>query len=97
MSATGSGKAHHVKYRVLEAAMAGCLLFEEENPITPLYFEPGIDYVEYDSIDGLVNQVKNNTWPDRAHKLRLKAIHKYSAKRFWTKVFAALGHSLDLV
>lgn len=36
-----------VKFRVIEAGFAGCVLLEKKNPITPLYLIPNEDYIEY--------------------------------------------------
>lgn len=90
---TGSQKAFHVKYRVIESALARCCLFERKNPITPLYFEPGKDYVEYESIADLVEKVKSIT-PDeiaeKAKNLFNKVVIHHSAEVNWAKVFKSL-------
>lgn len=92
MGRTGSGKTFHVKYRVIETALSGAVLYEEVNPITRLYFEPGMDYIEYDGVEDLEQKVKLNL-----HKhfspipLKEKIMTKWSADQLWEKVFNALG------
>jgi hypothetical protein len=90
---TGSGKAFHLKNRVLEAGFAKCMLFEETNPITPKYFEPGIDYIEYRDLDHLIQLLKIEWSPATielfANKLHAKS-QNYTSHKFWERIFQAL-------
>lgn len=91
MSKCGSGKADQVKARVVEAGMAHCLLLEQKGAATSNYFEPGVDYLEYESpehaleiIEGLYdNDATMFTYAENLHK---KVTTKYSAAMFWQQV-----------
>lgn len=88
---TGSGKSFHVKNRVIEAGFASCCLFEKKNPITPLYFAPGQDYIEYETIEELSDIVKNISDGEiafRAMQLAIKCREWYRPAKLWEEVFA---------
>lgn len=88
---TGSEKAFHLKNRVIEAGFAGCCLLEKKNPVTPLYLEPNVDYIEWETLQGLENIIKNISDSEvafRAHNLALKCRERYTAEKAWQKVFA---------
>lgn len=90
---TGSGKAFHVKNRVIEAGWAGCCLLEKKNPITALYFEPNVDYIEYETLDGLENIIKNISDSEiafRAMNLSLKCRELYTPAKAWEQVFSKI-------
>lgn len=88
---TGSGKAWHMKYRVIESGLSSTCLFEQANPITPKYFTPGIDYLEYQDIDHLVDLVKNADASGYGERLHGTVTSKYSADKFWKLVFDKLA------
>lgn len=64
MSYTGSGKAHHVKGRVLETMFAGAVVLEMEQAPTHQYFIPGVDYLPH-----------NGTYESVLAALSLSLIH----------------------
>ena len=47
---TGSYERMHVKGRVIEAGLAGCLLLEQADSPTRDWFEAGVDYLPYQSM-----------------------------------------------
>lgn len=92
---TASGLSH-VKGRVLEAGWAGACLLENKNPITPLWFKPGIHYIEYNDVEHaaqLVEQLKSD--PGRieqmASALHEDVIRNHSPRVFWSKVLDKIG------
>lgn len=98
MSKTGSSKAYHCKYRVIESGLAGCVLFEEKNPITAKYFEPGKEYIEYESIDDLEQMIRGEWYKGKyamfGEALRQRVLRDYSPESFWTRVFNAVGYAM---
>lgn len=89
-STAGSGLVDHVKYRVLESGWAKCCLFEQKNKITPKYFVPGVEYLEYESIDDLVDKVKSMDISGYGDRLHAAVAGRYSPQIFWKKVFNRL-------
>lgn len=92
---TGSGKAMHLKYRIIESGLAKCCVFEKSNPVTKRYFTPGEDYVEYEDLDDLEEKIKKAlTNPDdvenKAIALKVKVERKYLPVRAWQEVFNSL-------
>jgi glycosyltransferase involved in cell wall biosynthesis len=84
-----------IKARVFEALSCGCCLVEDRNNVTARYFEPGVDYIAWDSIDELPRLI-NSLLKDRELTTRigrngkLKFEHKYSATCFWDTIARAL-------
>lgn len=90
---TGSGRAFHLKNRVIEAGWAGCCLLERKNPITARYFVPGVDYIEYETFDELVDIIKNLSDSEiafRARALSLKCRELYTPEKAWEQVFSKI-------
>lgn len=81
-----------VKNRVIEAGLAGCLLFEQaESPLSRWGFEPGVDYLAYDAGNpGAVQAVlEMPEFPDIAAtfgaRLRDK-VRQFHPTQFWQRV-----------
>lgn len=92
---TGSGKSCHLKNRVMEAGYARCCLFEKKNSITPLYFRPNVDYVQYEDLEDLIFKLKaisDAEVDSYACNLSVRCRELYTADRLWTKIFAALAN-----
>lgn len=93
---TGTGTSQHVKGRVLEAALAGCILFELRGSPTEQWFIPHVDYLPYDGPDDLI---ANLDWiaknPDKAEtmarRLQEKVRFEHSPAVFWAAIKARLG------
>lgn len=90
------GDNMHVKARVLEAAFAGCVLFENAWSPTRHWFGPDIDYyIPYTSVDDIkdgLRWVQEN--PEDAEDLSQgfrKTAQKYSAEKFWNRVIASVA------
>lgn len=99
---TGSGRAKHVKGRVVEAGMAGAALLEWRNPATASWFTPRYEYEEYGSLDECIDMAKwlvsrPGRLRDMAEALRARVLREHSASRFWSQVFASTPMpSLDI-
>lgn len=92
---TGSGRAKHVKGRVLEAGLAGAALLEWRNPATRMWFTPRADYEEYGSIDECLDMARwllgqSRRCRDMAESLSVRVRAEHSPQKFWTSVFAAV-------
>jgi hypothetical protein len=90
----GSGDRMHVKARVIEAALAGALLFESADSPTQHWFEPGDDYITYSDVDEVKDYL---AWAvdlkcahDIALSMRDKVLRLHSSKVFWNKIIDRL-------
>jgi len=86
---TGSHMRMHVKGRVIEAGLAGCMLMERKNSPTHDWFEPGIDYVEWQEPDDVRQMIERIT-PEESQifgwRLREKVMVNHSAEKFWQRI-----------
>jgi hypothetical protein len=94
---TGGGtRRQHVKARVIEAALAGSLLFEPEGSPTGDWFEPGVDYLTYRNAADVARQlawVQSHGAEAEAMALRLrgKVVVEHGPSVFWGRVLEYLG------
>lgn len=56
-------KAKHIdrdqmKGRGFEAALSGAMLLENVNNLTPVFFSPGVDYIEFSSLPDMVDKIR---------------------------------------
>ena len=82
------GPRMQVKERVMEAARAGCCLFEELGSPTRNWFKPGVDYFEYGSaqhVRELIDYWSDETKAYIGRNLREKA-KQFSPEVFWQRV-----------
>lgn len=97
---SGSARVKHVKARVLEVALAECLLLEPENSPMANWFEAGVDYLPYSVTykeDGTVETdlVAKIEWTfshareaeDMARRLHHKVLRDYKPEKFWAQIF----------
>src|SRR3990167_4871693 len=95
ISFTGSYEKYHVKGRVIEAGWAGCLLLEQKGSPTPDWFEPGVDYLEYDTTVQ-AKEIIEKYWdkPDETQvfgeRLRKKVEENHSPEKFWGRIIERL-------
>jgi len=86
----------HMKARVLEALASGCLLLEQENPVTARHFEPYVDYVPFRDPEDLVAKVRHYL-SNEAERAAIAAHGhatwkaRYTARHFWSMVWDTLG------
>ena len=95
-SDTGSFEHHHVKGRVVEAGLAGCLLLEPTTSPAKDWFEPGVDYIEYGGIADLKETIRRYIDdPDETEKfgfrLREKVLAEHTPAKFWGRVMERIN------
>ena len=85
-----SGK-DQCKGRVIESIASMTMLLERKNEATPNLLKPGVEYVEFDTLDDFVDKIKY--YKDNELKAFEVAVagyktykDKYSSNKFWTKV-----------
>lgn len=88
---TGSFNRMHVKGRVVETGLAGAMLLEPVGSPTPDWFEPGVDYMPYQSMDDartIVERFKDR--PDETQafgaRLRARVLAEHSPAQFWARI-----------
>lgn len=91
---TGSTAAMHVKGRVVEAGFAGCALLEFKGSPTSRWFTPGIDYIEFGSVDEVAEILERTPDEDlrrmaRGFHAKMTAAHHPAV--FWSKVLERAG------
>ena len=92
---TGSYERMHVKGRVVEAGLAGCLLLEPTGSPTPDWFEPGVDYLPYENMAQAKEIVERmSALPQETEafgaRLRKKVLDNHSPEKFWGRIFDRL-------
>lgn len=79
----------HVKARCVEAAWAGCMLFESKGSPLSKWFLSGRDYREYENAAEVAELVRDEDFTDYAegysNALR-EAMQQYHPQHFWEKV-----------
>lgn len=93
---TGGMKSQHVKARVIEAALAGCLVLEKLGSPLENWFEPGIEYFEWIDVEQIVlilDWVKENPSYAESHarRMRNKILTQYNVETFWQRVERRIG------
>lgn len=92
---TGSNAKKHVKGRVLEAGFAGACLLEMKNDATESWFTPWHHYIDYTSVDELVDWAEFLMKHPRisaeiAVSMREELERNHCPLVFWDNVFASL-------
>jgi Glycosyl transferases group 1 len=95
-AATGTDDHMHVKARVVEAALAGALLLEQDGSPAQDWFVPGEDYLTWrdaDDVAAVARFVENSpNQADRiASRLTAKVVARHAAAPFWRQVLAQAG------
>lgn len=96
VSFTGTEAAHHVKGRVIEAALAGSCLLEVAVSPTCHWFTPGVDFLTYDSVEqaaGLIRDMAERPEATQAigERLRARVAAEHSPRAFWSRIFDRVG------
>lgn len=92
---TGSGRARHVKGRILESGFAGACLLEWRNEATRSWFQSRAEYFEYESVEECAELAE---WlaahpkisRETARALTERVWKEHSPKAFWDTVLGAL-------
>lgn len=87
-----------LKVRVFEILYCGALMLESKNEETCKYFIPGVDYVEYESKEDLLEKIKYySVHEDERERIasngHQKAISKYSHNQFWEKITSRMAEN----
>lgn len=94
VNAAGSSgdRSKHVKGRVLEAALAGCVLIEEADSPIGMWFDPG-SYYSFTSpehceevIEGILSAGMDEA-KKKAARFTIEVRDKYSPLKLWDKIF----------
>jgi len=86
---------HQLKARVFEILFSESLLMEPENPETPQFFQPMVDYVSFTSKEDLAEKVSYFLiHEDERLKIAKsgyrRATSKYNSKEFWNAIMSKL-------
>ncbi|MEE2745923.1 MAG: glycosyltransferase, partial [Pseudomonadota bacterium] len=86
---------YQCKGRTMEIALCGALLIEQKNPETPIWFVPGLDYVEFESDSDLLDKVNyylshETELSEIANNGCYKATSQFSAVNYWNRIFERL-------
>jgi hypothetical protein len=86
LAQTGTGKYLHVKGRIVEAGFAGSVVLEQRGSPLQNWFEPGVDYLEYETVEDILQindgDVALGKMASRYHD---KMVAEHSPKVFWKK------------
>ncbi len=93
---TGSGARRHIKGRFVEAAMAGAVVLEPLDSIAQHWFEPGVDFLQWDTLQHLADHARAapreaERYQEIGRRLQQKMIAEHSAQVFWGRVFERMG------
>ena len=83
----GSGKGDHVKARVVETGWAGACLFEAYNDATACWFEPGVEYLEHESLSDIPVLIQRTNLDIIARRFHAKVANEHNPEKFWGDVF----------
>lgn len=98
---SGTEQTMHVKGRVIESGLAGCVLLENAASGTASWFDPGTDYMVYEDAEDARRKIKEiSNMPqlalqEMAASLRRKVTRDHSPLKFWTAITDRLGVRLD--
>ena len=93
---SGTEQAMHVKGRVVEAGLAGAALLEFGGSPTRNWFRPGMDYMEYATIEdakALIREFSKKPEVTQAmgDSLRARVLAEHSPAVFWGKIMYRIG------
>ena len=94
-AANGSNTGMHCKARTLEAGLAYSVLLEPKGSPIRYYFQPGRDYLEWETAHDILQHVTLLSTSEihaMRESLRERVIQYYSADKFWSLVFDHLAH-----
>jgi len=85
-----------IKARVFDMGLSGTVMLCSKNPALYEFYEPGRDYVEFDSVDDCISKAKfllrhekERCWIAEAYYKRTRAEHMWSHR--FEKLFAEIG------
>jgi tetratricopeptide (TPR) repeat protein len=92
-----SGEKLTMKGRTIEALLCGALLIESENPETPKWFEPMVDYVPFANENELVDKVRYYLErPDERQEIalrgKIKAQKLADGLTYWKSIYERVSN-----
>lgn len=93
---SGSDAVRQVKARVVEAGLAGCMLFDHASSPARNWFKPAMEFGEYLTPEGLAEIINALTHPTMQISVHASLLHKAILERhhpaiMWNRIFAALA------
>ncbi len=94
---SGTEQAMQVKGRVIETGLAAGVLLEVKGSPTAQWFTPGVDYLEYSSMDELIEAIKVYElqlpeWGEEMGKrLQARVLDEHHPRVFWSKILRRIG------
>lgn len=84
----GSNQGQHLKGRVIEAGWAGSALFDHVDSPTSRWFEPGVEYFTYSSVEdvGRLLQMPDDVLRESAAKLHYRVNRDYAPPVIWNQI-----------
>lgn len=97
---TGTQRYMHVKGRVVETALAGAVLVDQRGSPANQWFQPGVDYLEYDDAKHARQIVDHYAArPEEAQlmadRLRSKVLSQHGPRQFWGRIFDRCGLKME--
>lgn len=95
-SRTGTGTKRHMKGRFVEASLAGAVLVESRDSPARQWFEPGVDFLEWESTGEIENHIvaadaRRGENEGMSQRLRNKIVERHSAGPFWRETLGSIG------
>ena len=93
ISNTGTGLAHHIKGRVVEAGWAGCALLENEGSIIGEWFPDDCYFTYHDPVHAkhLIDTLTDKEINDVASRLTEEVQSRYTAKQIYQGIIDCVG------
>ena len=94
---SGTEQAMQVKGRVIETGLAAGVLLEVRGSPTAQWFTPGVDYLEYSSMDELIEAIKVYElqlpeWGEEMGKrFQARVLAEHHPRVFWSKILRRIG------
>jgi Glycosyl transferases group 1 len=85
-----------MKGRFVEAALAGAVLVESRDSPARQWFEPGVDFLEWESTGEIENHIlaadaRREENEEMSQRLRNKIVERHSAETFWKETLGSIG------
>ncbi len=97
MSRTGTGRANHIKGRVLEAGWAGCCLLESKGSPIAEWFPEGcwLEYEDPPDAARLIRDVTDDVIEATAARLAAEVRRRYSPEKIYRGILACVARSVS--
>jgi hypothetical protein len=94
-SMTGSGDAHHIKGRVIEAGWAGCCLLEQEGSPIWQWFPPDCYVLYRDPRDAasIIENLDDDTIALKSARLAQEVRERFTPRQIYGEMLRRVGRS----